>query len=58
MMLARLISLLKKQEGQGLVEYALIIVLISVVAMVAMGLLGTEISTVFTEITTKLGGGA
>ncbi|MPM67425.1 hypothetical protein SDC9_114347 [bioreactor metagenome] len=53
-MLARLISVLKKQEGQGLVEYALIIVLISVVAMVAMGLLGTEISTVFTTITDKL----
>jgi len=56
-MLARIISLLKKQEGQGLVEYALIIVLISVVAMVAMGLLGTEISSVFGDITTKLSGG-
>lgn len=38
------------EEGQGLVEYALILVLISVVAIVIMGAVGTNIVTVFTRI--------
>ena len=44
----------EKAEGQGLVEYALILVLISVVAIVAMQVLGDEISTVFTDVTGTL----
>ncbi|ACZ38247.1 Flp family type IVb pilin [Sphaerobacter thermophilus] len=41
-------------EGQGLVEYALILVLISVVAIVAMQALGVKISEVFTDVTGTL----
>ena len=41
-------------EGQGLVEYALILVLISVVAIAAMVALGGEISAVFTDVTGTL----
>ena len=41
-------------EGQGLVEYALILVLISIAAFGLMQLLGTSIGTVFSNITTKL----
>ena len=44
------------EEGQDLVEYALIIVLISIAIVTAMGLLGGQINTVFQTITTKLGG--
>ena len=44
----------RQEEGQGLVEYALIIVLVSIVVMVALGLLGTEINTVFNTITNAL----
>ncbi|MFO7273116.1 MAG: hypothetical protein DIU58_016815 [Sphaerobacter thermophilus] len=44
----------EKAEGQGLVEYALILVLISVVAIAAMVLLGDEISAVFTDVTGTL----
>lgn len=40
----------REEEGQGLVEYALIIVLVSIVAMVALRALGTTISGVFDEI--------
>jgi pilus assembly protein Flp/PilA len=43
-----------REEGQGLVEYALIIVLVSIAAIVAMGLLGTAVSNVFSTITTTL----
>jgi len=48
--LAALRANLKKEDGQGLAEYALILVLISVVAIVIMGFLGDEIANVFTEV--------
>ncbi|HEX5940017.1 MAG TPA: Flp family type IVb pilin [Dehalococcoidia bacterium] len=38
------------EKGQGLVEYALIIVLVSVALVLALGTLATEIESVFTEI--------
>ena len=43
-------------EGQGMVEYALILVLVSIVAIIALGLLGGQISSVFNSITGTLGG--
>jgi pilus assembly protein Flp/PilA len=46
----------REDEGQGLVEYALIIVLVSVVAMVALTALGTTINGVFDKINGILGG--
>lgn len=45
-----------REEGQGLVEYALILVLIAIVVIVVMGLLGTQISTTFSRITSGLSG--
>ena len=45
-----------EEEGQGLVEYALIIVLISIAAIVAMQGLAGGITGVFEEITGTLGG--
>ena len=41
-------------EGQGLVEYALILVLISIVAIAVMQGLGSQIKTVFTNVTNGL----
>lgn len=46
----------RQEKGQGLVEYALIIVLISIVVIVALGLLGTQVTSVFTRITDALSG--
>ena len=43
-----------KEKGQGLVEYALIIVLIAIVVIAALTVLGTQISTVFSRITSEL----
>ena len=48
--------LFQEEEGQGLVEYALIIALISIVVIAAAKLLGGQITTVFTSITDKLAG--
>lgn len=41
---------LHQEEGQGMVEYGLIIVIVSIAAIVGLGLLGTELNTVFTTI--------
>ncbi len=46
----------KEQEGQGLVEYALIILLIAIAVIVTLGLVGDEIIAVFTNIINELGG--
>ncbi len=39
-----------KEEGQGLVEYALILVLIAIVVIGVLTLLGNKVSTVFSQI--------
>ena len=53
--MSQLFSFLKDDEGQGLVEYALILSLISVASIVALGLTHTSIDGVFTDIQTALG---
>jgi pilus assembly protein Flp/PilA len=49
------IQVLKMQEeGQDLVEYALVVALIAFGAITAMSTLATDINTVFSNIGTKL----
>jgi pilus assembly protein Flp/PilA len=43
-----------KEKGQGLVEYALILVLVSVVVLAVLLILGPIIGNVFTEINSTL----
>jgi pilus assembly protein Flp/PilA len=45
-----------REKGQGLVEYALILVLIAVVVIAILTVLGTQVSTVFSQITSGLRG--
>ena len=40
----------RKEEGQGLIEYALIILLIAVVVIVVLVTLGDEVSNIFNKI--------
>ena len=47
--------LARKEKGQGLVEYALIIVLVSIVVIAALTILGPRISNVFNTISSTLG---
>lgn len=47
-------SLGVSEEGQGLVEYALIIVLIAIVVIAALELLGGQVTAVFQSITGTL----
>ena len=43
------------EEGQGLVEYALILVLVSVVVVAILALLGPSIGNVFSEVKNAFG---
>jgi Flp pilus assembly pilin Flp len=45
---------LRREEGQDLTEYALLIALIVIIAIVAIALLGREISTVLSEVASTL----
>ncbi len=42
--------ILDEESGQGLVEYALILVLVSIVVVVALAVFGTAIGNLFTQI--------
>jgi pilus assembly protein Flp/PilA len=45
------------EEGQGMVEYALILFLISIVAIVFLTQIGVDVSSVYDEVENALGGG-
>ena len=40
----------KRQRGQGLVEYGLILLLVAIVVIVALTAMGTQLKTVFDTI--------
>ncbi len=45
---------LPREEGQGLVEYALILVLVAIVVIVILALLGPAIGNVFSNIVSNI----
>lgn len=49
---------LNREDGQGLVEYALVLVLVAVVVIAILTLLGPQIGQVFSNIVNGLGGSA
>jgi Flp pilus assembly pilin Flp len=55
---ATLKSFARRDEGQDLLEYALLVSLIALVAATAVGLAGTQVKTIFNTIATTLGGTA
>jgi pilus assembly protein Flp/PilA len=46
---------LARERGQGLVEYALILVLVAVVVIAVLLLLGPQIANIFSQVTNGLG---
>ena len=48
----------KKEKGQGLVEYALILVLVAVIVLAVMVMTGSTISTVYCSVVVALDPGA
>ncbi len=51
----RLAPLLDNEQGQSMVEYALILVLIAVVVIVVLIVLGNQVQNVFCNISGALG---
>ena len=49
--------LLNEESGQGMVEYGLVLVLVSIVAITALKSVGTELNTIFGKIKNGLSGG-
>ena len=44
----------REEAGQGLVEYALILVLVSIVAIVTLSILGVDVQNIFGDGNTEL----
>ena len=47
-------SAIEREEGQGLVEYALILVLVSIVAIGALAAIGTNVTNVLQTVANTL----
>ncbi len=47
-------AFIRRDEGQDLLEYALLVALIALVSVVALTATGTKVSDIFTAISTKL----
>lgn len=47
-------NVMKREEGQGMVEYAMIIGLVAVGVLALLALMGTQVANVFTAITNAL----
>lgn len=45
---------LPREEGQGLVEYALILVLVALIVIVVLALLGPSIAVIFSNIVSMI----
>ena len=51
-------SFLRNDEGQDLLEYALLVALIALVAIAAVGMAGSAVNTIFTNIANALSNAA
>ena len=49
---------ISQEDGQGLVEYALLLVLVAIVAFVILSILGTQVATVFANVGEVIDGGS
>jgi pilus assembly protein Flp/PilA len=57
-LIVRLMAVLqaRRQDGQAMVEYALILALVSVVAIVMLTLIGTDVNLIYNNVAVRLGG--
>lgn len=51
-------SFVNQEEGQDLLEYALLVALIALVAVIAVGMAGGSVSQIFTNIANDLNAAA
>jgi pilus assembly protein Flp/PilA len=50
----RMIGALRREEGQGLVEYGLILAFVSVVAIAALTFLGNDVTSLLSKVGNSL----
>jgi pilus assembly protein Flp/PilA len=55
-LMGRVQQLKEREEGQAMVEYALILALVSVVAIGVLTLIGTDVNAIFNKVKTTLDG--
>jgi pilus assembly protein Flp/PilA len=46
----------EREDGQAMVEYGLILALVSVVAIVMLTLVGTDVNTIYNNVAVRLAG--
>ena len=56
MMLDKMISLVKEEEGQGMTEYGLLLAVVVVVVVGALTLFRTTLNDLFTDVQAKISG--
>jgi len=49
-LMKKVTEFVKNEEGQGLVEYALILALIAIVVIAALTILGTKVKNTYTNV--------
>jgi pilus assembly protein Flp/PilA len=54
--LLRLREKLQREDGQGMTEYALLVILIAIFVVLMLGILGKQTNNVFSNISNGLGG--
>ena len=53
-MLKKFVGIITDEDGQGMVEYGLILALVAVVVITALTLMGNNITTIFTNTANKI----
>lgn len=56
MLFRKFANRLRKQAGQGMAEYGLILALVSVVAIVTLTTVGTDLKTLFQTVASDIAG--
>jgi pilus assembly protein Flp/PilA len=52
----RLRTALAREDGQGMTEYGLILILIAIIVVLMLGILGHQVNNTFSNISNGLGG--
>ena len=53
-LIVRLQSWMRNEEGQDLIEYAMLVALIALFCVVAVGLAGKSVAGIFTDVAAKV----
>ena len=47
--------ILREEPGQGLVEYALILILVAIIVVLILGVYGSDVANFFSRVTGEIG---